>query len=81
MKTRTDSERALARVRRILSKQPDRGITAPEFRAALNRRKTMGQVSTGRADSLRRRLSDLVEMGDLVDTGLRRAGARIFVLA
>jgi hypothetical protein len=81
MKTRTDSERALTRVRRILTKNPDRGITSSEFRAALNRRKSLGQVSAGRADSLRRRLSDLAETGALVDTGVRRGGAKIFVLA
>ena len=67
-------------MRRILTKNPNRGITSSEFCAVLSRRKSLGKVSAGRADSLRRRLSDLVETGALVDTGTRRGRGRVFVL-
>ena len=53
------------------------GITRPEFRDML----VDEGLSPGKASSLRRRLSDLVVLEHLVESGERRAGAAVLKLA
>jgi hypothetical protein len=52
-------------------------FTGPEIRA----RWIKAGDSTSRADSKRRRLSDLIKLGVVQDTGKRRGGSRILTLA
>ena len=73
-----DAQRVEKHLRKLQKPRKTRlELTGKEYRERLI---AAGQ-STARADSLRRRLSDLLKLGILLDTGKRRGGSRVLTLA